>query len=90
MASVLAYIKKGLKLYLFLEGQGVYKPSSCHPKKNDKLKPMKLLFFFTVLIGYGILTRLYYKDKKYIMASIWMLISLCIIYLMIEIYIQEY
>ncbi|MDA8850149.1 hypothetical protein N9J10_01475 [Flavobacteriaceae bacterium] len=51
---------------------------------------MKLLFFFTVLIGYGILTRLYYKDKKYIMASIWMLISLCIIYLMIEIYIQEY
>ena len=45
MASVLAYIKKGLKLYLFFEGQGVYKPSSCHPKKNRQTQTYETTFF---------------------------------------------
>jgi hypothetical protein len=45
MASVLAYIKKGLKLYLFFEGQGVYKPSSCHPEKKRQTQTYETTFF---------------------------------------------
>ena len=51
---------------------------------------MKLIACMVLLIGYGILTRLYYKEKKYVMASIWGLLSICILYLMFVIYLDEY
>ena len=51
---------------------------------------MKLITCIVLLMGYGILTRLNYKEKKYITASIWALIFIFIVYLMIDIYIDAY
>ena len=43
-----------------------------------------------LLIGNGVLAKLYYDDKKFIIASIWTIMFICVIYLMIRIYIDLY
>ena len=49
-----------------------------------------LFLYIVLLIGYGTLIRFFYKERKYIVTALWILIFICVLYLMIEIYYAGY
>jgi len=50
---------------------------------------MKLMISVIFLIGYVILTKQYYKGKKYPLIILWILVSIGILFLIIDIYFTD-
>ena len=59
-------------------------------KPNLKINyNMKLMISVIFLIGYVILTKQYYKGKKYPLIILWILVSIGILFLIIDIYFTD-